>query len=95
MGKRSFRYYILGILVMSTISVAQSKYDVFPLRPNYQFTYSYFYKYIITNPGPFIIVFAQDSGTVKYEISDSASLNDTTIVWNINEQRFLFHKKLK
>lgn len=71
---------------------AQSKYDVFPLRKNLTYAYSY-YQESVTREFNSIVFHRRDSGNVEYIVRDSLRLNDTTVIWNIEQREALSQTK--
>jgi hypothetical protein len=77
---------ILLLLIPVVSLVAQgSGIDIFPLTKNIHYSYSYFSESYISEFNNIISLF-QDSGKVDYIVHDSSSINDTIVVWNIEQQ---------
>lgn len=84
--------FILVFIVPSLKTVAQSKYDIFPLLKNLKYSYSFYQQSDFRDLGyPTILV--SDSGKVEYIICDSIKSGDTVIIWDVEQRQDLVHKE--
>jgi len=71
-------------ILWGTVALCDST-DVFPLRNGLSYMYQYEAGGSSWNYGQYSS--SRDSGTLAYTIIDSASLNDSTILWMVREER--------
>ncbi len=80
------------MLECGTVYCSDSTFiDVFPLKKKLHYSYDYFIEYGWIDMLIPIDVHV-DSGTVEYIVRDSSRLNDTVVIWNIEERSNLLHK---
>lgn len=83
-------FVYLTLEAKNKYSAQDTLFEIFPLRQNLHYTYDY----ISQSETREVVVLTElvtDSGTVDYIIHDSTYLNDTTVLWNIEQRRSIFH----
>lgn len=93
------RIHILCSLIFTLVSSSvagnynvktSSQCDLFPLKSSLHYTYDYYSISTIRE----VVVLTEltiDSGIVEYIVHDSSMVNDTTILWSIEERQSIFH----
>ena len=84
-------FLILFLFAFSIQSLAQTKYDVFPLKKGMTYTYNIFQVDSAFELQNYFFLLNSDSGKVEYIINDSLNYGDTLTVWNIEQRRNLLH----
>lgn len=81
---------ILGLLLFSVTYSTAQRFEVFHLKRGAHFVYDYterVYAWSFSWSSS-----RTDSGVAAYTIRDSSVLNDTTVVWSVNERRDLVRR---
>ncbi len=75
-----------------TIDLNDSVMDVFPLLHNGYYAYNYRAESRFTEL-VYLVQLSVDSGLVEYVVSDSITVNDSTVAWNLEERKVLWHRR--
>jgi hypothetical protein len=80
---------ICNLQAKSVMSVADSLFEILPLQPHLHYIYDYVSNSTIDQL--MIVGASTDSGRIEYVVRDSAIVNDSTTMWNVDVRRSILH----
>jgi len=81
---------LLSLTIVSFSLAQLNTYEIFPLKKNLHYTYDY-YSRSSTHEVTMLTELTIDSGVVEYIVYDSTIISDTTMLWNVEERRSIWH----
>jgi hypothetical protein len=83
---------MINIMSAQMAEPQADEFDVFPLKSNLHYTYNYYTDSLYYELA-YLHQLKVDSGFVEYIVHDSLMTNDSTVVWNLEERRYLWHRR--